>query len=144
MAALPSRQPRRYAMATTLVRQPAVAGQFYPRSRQALLAQVESFFPDDASLLPALGCIAPHAGYMYSGHVAGAVFGSIEVPQQIIILCPNHTGMGRPLSIVKEGAWETPLGTVHIDAELASALIDEYSLLEVNEDAHRSEHAIEV
>ena len=59
-----------------------------------------------------MGCIAPHAGYMYSGHVAGAVFARMEVPKRCIVLCPNHTGMGRALAIMSEGAWQTPLGDV--------------------------------
>jgi len=131
-------------MATTTVRHAAVAGQFYPRSRQALLGEIESYFLPDAQALPALGCVAPHAGYMYSGHVAGAVYSQIEIPSLALLLCPNHTGLGHPLSIMSEGAWETPLGSVLIDTELASALRKECSLLAEDRDAHRAEHAIEV
>jgi hypothetical protein len=131
-------------MATTSIRHAAVAGQFYPRSRAALLAEIESYFLPDAQALPAFGCIAPHAGYMYSGHVAGAVYSQIQIPARAILLCPNHTGMGQPLSIMSEGAWETPLGSVPVDSELAAALRDECSLLTEDRDAHRAEHAIEV
>ena len=70
----------------------------------------------------AMGCIAPHAGYMYSGHIAGAVFAELEIPQLCLVLCPNHTGMGRPLAIMSEGAWETPLGNIPIDSDFATAL----------------------
>lgn len=131
-------------MATTTIRHAAVAGQFYPRSRQALLAEIESYFVPDAQARPAFGCIAPHAGYMYSGHVAGAVYSHIQIPARAILLCPNHTGLGHPLSIMSEGTWETPLGTVPIDSELAESLRNECPLLVEDRDAHRSEHAIEV
>src|SRR5579862_6312172 len=109
-------------MATTSIRHPAVAGQFYPRSPSALAAEIESYLVVDAHPLPAFGCIAPHAGYMYSGHVAGAVYSQIQIPAVAILLCPNHTGIGHPLSIMSEGAWETPLGSAPIDSELASVL----------------------
>jgi AmmeMemoRadiSam system protein B len=131
-------------MLTTTVRPSAVAGQFYPGSREALLADLATYVPHHTKLIPALGCVAPHAGYMYSGAVAGAVYSSIQIPERVILLCPNHTGKGRPLSLMREGAWETPLGTVPIDTDLASALLDQTPLLEINSDAHRTEHAIEV
>jgi MEMO1 family protein len=100
--------------------------------------------PDDNASAPALGCIAPHAGYMYSGAVAGAVFARVTVPQRCILLGPNHTGKGDPLAIMSNGAWETPLGPVPIDSVLANALIQEFPQLTEDSDAHRSEHAIEV
>ena len=59
---------------------------------------------------------------MYSGHVAGAVYSHIAIPRRTILLCPNHTGMGHALSIMSEGAWQTPLGPVEIDSELAETL----------------------
>jgi MEMO1 family protein len=131
-------------MATTTSRHAAVAGQFYPRSAPALLAEIESYFLPEVHALPALGCIAPHAGYMYSGHVAGAVYSHIKVPRLAILLCPNHTGMGHPLSIMSEGSWETPLGSVPIDSDLSSALRSACPLLIEDQEAHRAEHAIEV
>jgi AmmeMemoRadiSam system protein B len=131
-------------MATTSIRHPAVAGQFYPRSPSALAAEIESYLLADARPLPAFGCIAPHAGYMYSGHVAGAVYSQIDIPSLAILLCPNHTGLGHPLSIMSEGAWETPLGSVPVDVDLAAALRSECPLLAEDRNAHRSEHAIEV
>jgi len=94
--------------------------------------------------LAALGCIVPHAGYMYSGHVAGAVFARLQLPRRYIILCPNHTGRGQPLAIMSEGAWETPLGEASVDGELASALKAAFPLLREDAEAHRDEHALEV
>ncbi len=131
-------------MGTTTVRHPAVAGQFYPRSAHALAADIRSYLSPATEPLDAIGCIVPHAGYMYSGHVAGAVYARIDIPARCILLCPNHTGLGVPLSIMSHGAWETPLGTVAVDSELAGALLERFPLLSEDSDAHRSEHAIEV
>ncbi|MGA8491705.1 MAG: AmmeMemoRadiSam system protein B [Terriglobales bacterium] len=126
------------------VRHPAVAGRFYPKDRETLQRDLQSYFPTQAASTPALGCVAPHAGYIYSGAVAGAVFASLDLPQRIIVLCPNHTGKGRPLAIMSNGAWETPLGPVPIDSKLAEALKKSFPPLTEDGEAHRSEHAIEV
>jgi AmmeMemoRadiSam system protein B len=126
------------------VRHPAVAGRFYPQDREDLLGELKAFLPGSGTSKPALGCVAPHAGYMYSGAVAGAVYGAIEVPRRCLVLCPNHTGKGQALAIMSTGAWETPLGPVPIDAALAEALKKQFPLLTEDSEAHRSEHAIEV
>jgi AmmeMemoRadiSam system protein B len=131
-------------MGTPTVRHPAVAGQFYPRNAASLLADIHSYLTPAAEPISALGCVVPHAGYMYSGQVAGAVYARLQIPARCILLCPNHTGMGHPLSIMTHGAWETPLGTVAIDSELAAALLAQFPLLTDDADAHRAEHAIEV
>jgi MEMO1 family protein len=126
------------------VRHPAVAGRFYSRDPNTLMADVQSFISPLKETVPAFGCVVPHAGYIYSGHVAGAVYARLQVPQRCILMCPNHTGLGRPLSIVSEGAWETPLGAVPIDSALAGALKQRFSLLSEDTAAHRTEHAAEV
>jgi hypothetical protein len=135
-------------LATTILRQPAVAGRFYPGNPDDLRAEACDYLSQASSTnqapVRAVGCIAPHAGYMYSGHVAGAVFARIEIPERCIVLCPNHTGMGRPLAIMSEGAWQTPLGDVPIDAELGEALKRSFPALEDDSAAHRAEHAAEV
>lgn len=135
-------------MSTTTVRHPAVAGKFYPRDPEDLRTEARGYLSQSKfatqTPLRAIGCIAPHAGYVYSGHVAGAVFARIEVPRHCFVLCPNHTGMGRPLAILSEGAWETPLGDVPIDAELAEALKRRFPALEEDPSAHKAEHAAEV
>jgi AmmeMemoRadiSam system protein B len=133
-------------MAATILRRPAVAGRFYPGNPDDLRADVRSYLSQSPALPPirAIGCIAPHAGYMYSGHVAGAVFARVEVPRRCIVLCPNHTGMGRPLAILSEGTWETPLGEVPIDGELAGRLKKRLPALNEDAAAHRAEHAAEV
>jgi MEMO1 family protein len=129
----------------TPIRLPAVAGRFYPRDRDALRKEVCACLPEtEQPPIRALGCVAPHAGYMYSGHVAGAVFAGLEIPQLCLVLCPNHTGVGRPLAIVSEGVWETPLGNVPIDSAFADALKQRCPALQEDSTAHRSEHAAEV
>jgi len=133
----------------TAIREPAVAGRFYPASAQRLRAEIESYITPPADTTPepkilALGCVVPHAGYMYSGHVAGAVYRRLELPERLIILCPNHTGMGEPLAIMSRGAWRTPLGDAPIAGELATELMRCMPLLSEDEEAHRSEHALEV
>ncbi len=133
-------------MTASRVRHPAVAGRFYPRDPDNLREEVQAFLaqtPAQATA-PALGCIVPHAGYAYSGHVAGAVFAELSVPEMCVVLCPNHTGVGRPFSIMSEGSWETPLGEVPIDSRFGDALKQQCSLLEEDSLAHRSEHAVEV
>ena len=133
-------------MTATHIRHPAVAGRFYPHDAEALRQEVRAYLSQTPLQTPlrALGCIVPHAGYMYSGHVAGAVFSRLEIPQLCLVLCPNHTGVGRALAIVSEGAWLTPLGNVAIDSAFAAALKQRCPLLQEDPAAHRSEHAAEV
>ena len=126
------------------VRPPAVSGRFYPADRNTLLRDLKSYLVSPTTSRAALGCMVPHAGYMYSGHVAGAVYGSLALTARCVILGPNHTGLGVPLSIMSSGAWNTPLGNISIDSTLAAALKQKFSLLEEDSEAHRSEHAIEV
>ena len=102
-----------------MLRQPAVAGYFYQGSTSALKDQVERFLVPGAKKIKALGIVSPHAGLVYSGSVAGAVYSSIELPGTFILIGPNHTGLGAPVSLMAKGEWETPLGTVRINEELA-------------------------
>jgi AmmeMemoRadiSam system protein B len=129
---------------TSTIRMPAVAGRFYSSDPETLEGNVNSYIAPPQARVQALGCIVPHAGYVYSGHVAGAVFAKLAIPLTCIILCPNHTGMGQPLAIVSEGTWNTPLGSVHVDAELADTLKVAFPTLCEDRAAHRAEHAIEV
>ena len=135
-------------MSTTILRRPAVAGRFYPGDPDDLRAQAQGYLSQsissNANPAKAIGCIAPHAGYMYSGHVAGAVFARIEIPQLCVVICPNHTGMGRALAMMSEGSWETPLGEVPIDADFAHGLQQRFPALHNDPAAHRAEHAAEV
>lgn len=129
---------------TSALRPPAVAGRFYPRKPDELRKEIEEFMPPQTERVAAIGCIAPHAGYVYSGHVAGAVYSRIEIPDRAIVLCPNHTGMGHPLAIMAQTTWITPLGELSPDENLGSALLRRLPALREDSAAHRSEHAIEV
>jgi len=127
-----------------MIRPPAVSGRFYPSNAKDLRQALDGFFEPGETQAKAIGLIVPHAGYMYSGHVAGAVYSRIELPARNIVLCPNHTGFGKPLSIMKSGAWQTPLGQMQIDEELSTALMKADPYLEDDFQAHRLEHALEV
>jgi AmmeMemoRadiSam system protein B/AmmeMemoRadiSam system protein A len=126
------------------LRQPVVAGQFYPGSAAELRKLIGSFIEAKAAKTDAVGVVAPHAGYPYSGPVAGAVFSRLVFKDTFIILGPNHTGRGRPYAIMTHGLWRTPLGDVEIDAELARHILAGSRLLEEDALAHQYEHSIEV
>jgi len=128
----------------TVVREPAVAGRFYPSKPEQLSKEIDSYLSRDGEKVRAVGCVAPHAGYMYSGRVAGSIFSKVEIPRRCIVLGPNHTGRGHPLAIMKEGAWRTPLGVADIDEQLAEQLTEIFPAITEDAEAHRLEHAIEV
>jgi len=128
-------------------RPPAVAGSFYEGSPDRLRAQVQACFaenPGTATKEQFVGAVVPHAGLMYSGHVAAAFYGMAELPRRFIILCPNHTGLGHAAAINREGEWRTPLGNVAVDTELAAALMSRTKLLAEDSKAHAREHSLEV
>jgi AmmeMemoRadiSam system protein B len=127
-----------------MIRETAVAGRFYPGNADDLKKQVREFTSSETPKIRAVGSVIPHAGYMYSGHVAGAVYARIQIPLRAIVLCPNHTGLGSALSIMTSGSWETPLGNVEVDEEISDALISADPDLRHDSAAHRYEHAIEV
>lgn len=127
-----------------MLRQPAVAGRFYPADPDVLRRDLRSYLSSAQPLTPAIACVSPHAGYMYSGAIAGAVFSRLVMPRTCIVLCPNHTGRGHRLALMKSGAWRTPLGDMAIDEPLANALAKQFPALSEDAEAHRFEHAIEV
>jgi len=128
-------------------RPPAVAGAFYELDPKRLRAQVEACLagnPKPEAKQPFLGAVVPHAGLMYSGHVAAAFYGLAELPKRFVILCPNHTGYGHFAAINRDGAWRTPLGDVAVDRELATAIMAKTKLLSDDPRAHAREHSLEV
>lgn len=127
-----------------MVRKPVVAGQFYPSSPAQLRDLIRGMVEEEARKEEAIGIVSPHAGYIYSGQVAAATISRIKFPETFIILGPNHTGRGKALSIMSQGTWETPLGAVEIDTELAEALKAAAPSLQEDAEAHESEHSIEV
>lgn len=126
----------------------AVAGTFYEGTPERLRAQVDACFAANPPAPPAkerfLGAVVPHAGLMYSGHVAAAFYALADLPKRMIILCPNHTGAGHFAAINREGAWRTPLGDVAIESRLADALMSKTKLLADDVRAHVREHSLEV
>ncbi len=127
-----------------MIRQPVVAGQFYPGSASQLKVMIEKMVDAEAEKQEVIGLVSPHAGYMYSGPVAGAVISRVKFKDTFIILGPNHTGRGKPLSIISKGKWQTPFGDVEIDSELAQHLLSITRHLQEDDAAHAFEHSIEV
>jgi len=139
-------------------RYPVVADYFYPSDPYELKAMIKSLFghswgPGKEPVISetrrkeTIGYIAPHAGYVYSGYVAAHTYYSLAgdgVPETIIILGTNHTGLGSLVSVYPGGEWVTPLGSLRVNEELAK-LITEYSeIAELDTEAHVEEHSIEV
>jgi AmmeMemoRadiSam system protein B len=134
-----------------MIRPPAVAGTFYPREPRELLARVKQFLADGldenskgSAATSALACLVPHAGYVFSGGVAGSVYARIQIPKRVIILGPRHRPGGANFAINCEGEWETSLGRAKIDSELARALMAACPLLVEDSVAHKREHSLEV
>jgi AmmeMemoRadiSam system protein B/AmmeMemoRadiSam system protein A len=127
-----------------MIRQAAYAGQFYPGNKAQLRTMIESFVDKTAVKEEVVGLLAPHAGYIYSGPVVGAVLSRVKLTDTVIILGPNHTGRGVPFSLASEGTWATPLGKVEIDSELAEKLLRNSKYLQKDEEAHEQEHSLEV
>ena len=116
---------------------------FYPSSPKALAAEIDRWLPADVKSRSATAVLAPHAGYSYSGEMAGKVYAAVDVPEHIVVLCPKHTPYGSPLAIMTSGTWAMPGFDVEVDLNLAPAIRDACGL-EEDEEAHRSEHSLEV
>lgn len=129
-----------------MLRLPAVAGRFYPSDPIELTSLVREYSQSDSRHTPmqVKACLVPHAGYMYSGHVTGAVFARMGLPKKIIVLGVRHYPRGEPAAILSSGAWRTPLGEAPIDEDLAGALRRECPLLREDSVAHSTEHSLEV
>lgn len=126
------------------IREPAAAGSFYPGSASQLRATLAAIIDEDAVKDDVVGMLLPHAGYQYSGEIAGATISRVRFLDTFVIMGPNHSGMGEPFSIMTEGVWRTPLGEVEIDSELAKKVLDSSRFLKEDTLAHLREHAIEV
>lgn len=129
-----------------MLRLPAVVGRFYPQDPQELARQVDAFCALETSTprRRPTACLVPHAGYRFSGHVAGAVYARIELPRRILLLGPRHYPRGEAQAILSQGVWQTPLGCAEIDAELAAKLQRACPSLIEDAVAHQQEHALEV
>jgi MEMO1 family protein len=135
-------------MQGSLLRRPAVAGRFYPSDPDSLTREINRHLGarpwGETRIEDAKACVAPHAGYMYSGAVAAAVYRRLPPVASFVILGPNHFGRGTPLAIVSSGEWLTPLGRAPVDAELAAAVRSVCLELVEDADAHEGEHSLEV
>lgn len=127
-----------------MIRGAAVAGSFYAGTRERLRAQLDALRPDHAEVREAIAAVVPHAGYTYSGRVAASVYARVVCPDTWVILGPNHTGAGARAAIMTSGAWETPLGSLPVDEELARAILSGSSRLRDDFLAHAREHSVEV
>lgn len=126
------------------VRRPSVAGQFYRDSKAALEKDLSELIDKDVKKSDYLGAVSPHAGYIYSGAVAGKTLSRIKFKDSFIILGPNHTGIGNPFALVSSGKWQTPMGDVEIDADLAKIILNNSQYITEDSTTHAYEHSIEV
>lgn len=127
-----------------MIRLPAVAERFYPSDAEELSRLVAEYASAGSPKISARGCVVPHAGYMYSGHVAGAVYASLEIPSRCILLGPRHFPRGEAMAILSEGSWRTPFGDARVDSELAGELMQACPRLRDDFVAHEREHSLEV
>jgi MEMO1 family protein len=127
-------------------RSPAVAGRFYPGDADGVRAELGAHMREVDAMpvpVPVRTLVVPHAGWMYSGAIAGATWARAEVPARVVLLCPNHTGQGPRGSLWGGASWSIPGGELAIDDELRAAIL-EHTELELDIEAHLREHAIEV
>ena len=127
-----------------MIRKPVVAGAFYPSNPEDLTAIIKSFIDPDRERKKALAVISPHAGYIYSGPVAGALYSSVQLPNKYVLLGPSHRTISSRTALMRTGTWSTPLGDIPVDTELADLILDSSTIVEEDEKAHRSEHSLEV
>jgi MEMO1 family protein len=124
------------------MRQPAVAGQFYPLRCENLEKELKRCFEGlEIREREVMGAICPHAGYIYSGKVAAHAYATLPEADTYVLFGPNHTGYGSPVSVSRE-TWKTPLGTIDVDLELADGFLG--SIVDADELGHIYEHSIEV
>ena len=131
-------------MASDLLRQPAVAGSFYKGIREDLESEVAGYLGSSQDPVNAIGAVMPHAGYMYSGAVAGETASAMRIPHEVVVLGPNHTGLGASVSVFPGGHWRMPFGDVPVNNELAALIVNESELTIADQMAHLREHSIEV
>jgi hypothetical protein len=127
-----------------MTRKPFVAGQFYPGRSRELREMLLRMSEPEAVKERAIAVVSPHAGYIYSGAVAGAVLSSVTIPDAVIILGPGHSSIRPVFAVQDEGAWETPLGEVPIETKLAGALLEACPSCRSDAKAHEKEHSLEV
>jgi AmmeMemoRadiSam system protein B len=132
-------------MAQGQIRKPSVAGQFYPEDPEELSRLISSFAgKPSCEKQDVLGCLLPHAGYVYSGMVAFQTLSAVKIKDTLVLLGPNHSGAGPDFSLMPRGRWQTPFGNAEIDSRLAELLLAKSEYLEADSSAHAQEHSLEV
>lgn len=127
-----------------MIRQPAVAGQFYSGSQAGLRNELHQLIPATPAKRSVIGVISPHAGYLYSGATAGKLLAGIEIPRIVVILGPNHRGRGALAALAPEDGWQTPLGVVPLEKRLCRLISQEIPAVQLDSLAHAQEHSLEV
>jgi AmmeMemoRadiSam system protein B len=127
-----------------MIRRPAVAGYFYPKKPGELRKLIGQMVDPEAERQKALAVVSPHAGFVYSGPVAGAVYSSVDLPEHFVILGPSHREIRPLFAIATKGTWQTPLGEVSLDPVLSEAVRRRSALIEEEDGAHAQEHSLEV
>ncbi len=127
-----------------MIRKAAWQGRFYPGDEKKLSGMIEEFMPVRQETIDVKGIVVPHAGYIYSGPVAGEVYSRVNIPDRVVIFSPNHWEGRTRAGVDPSDKWETIYGTVSLDEKLRKALLKESSLLSESAGAHQKEHAIEV
>ncbi|WP_031386450.1 AmmeMemoRadiSam system protein B [Desulfonatronum thiodismutans] len=125
-------------------RNPVVAGRFYPGTKQAWESEVRSYLPLVSTPRKALLAMMPHAGYAYSGAVAGKTLSEVIQTETVLLLGPNHTGLGRPLALWPNGRWLLPGAHLDVDEELARSIFEAAPAIQADHQAHLQEHSLEV
>lgn len=127
-----------------MIREPVVAGTFYPGLSQTLKKELNKYIQFASVKKKAIGLISPHAGYVYSGACAGKGFGGVEIPNDVIILGVNHHGFGKPFAVDGHDYWSTPLGEVAINHQLREMLVEPSNIFFIDNLVGIREHSLEV
>lgn len=128
----------------TMIREPTVANQFYPGRDGDLKEDLSGRIKEVEKKEKVLALVSPHAGYVYSGDVAGAVYSIAEIPKDVVVMGPNHHGLGAPFSVMTGGTWRMPSGDIPINGKLAQLMVEESRWLRADDQAHINEHSVEV
>lgn len=127
-----------------MIRQPAVANQFYPGNETELKKDISGRIKEVQKKERVLALVSPHAGYIYSGNIAGAVYSQAEITKDVIVMGPNHHGVGAPYAVMPQGKWDMPGGEITINEKLSNLMIEESRWLRADNQAHIQEHSVEV
>jgi AmmeMemoRadiSam system protein B len=127
-----------------MIRKSSVAGFFYPGNKKDLTKLIDGMIDPDCQKKKAICAVSPHAGLIYSGPVAGALFSSISLPEKYVILGFSHRNYHDDSALMRVGTWETPMGEVSIDSDIADRILSRSSHIKDNPSSHSQEHSIEV